>query len=217
MRIRCLFVMIAGIFFLAAPALAVDWSADVLAGYQGGLSFKTSGGVSSFARGFPLGLELGLAYAIVDPGDPFPARRVFIQNATNGTPEKHGSIWDFRLDFLYPLQIPAVNLSVLAGPRFSLFDAHFHYVGANEEFDVTSNQWGLGLGVKGSFAISQGLRLVVQAGLDYFFPGPLEGHDTVYTPDNQNVNPIANYTYRDAAATVNAPEFVPALMLGLGF
>lgn len=202
---------------LAATAGAADFSFSLLTGYQGGLSFRGGAGVSDFAKGFPLGLDFGLTYSVVDPGDPLAARRVFINNNTNGTPEESGSTVDFRLDFSYPFKVLGPHISIVAGPRFALFNGHFRYVGANEAFTVTSNQWGLGLGLKGGFPINKSLSLVIMAGLDYYLPGSLHGHDTTYAPDNVNVNPRQNYQYNDAAAAINAPALQPAIMIGLGF
>ncbi|HUI63656.1 MAG TPA: hypothetical protein VL126_02355 [Bacteroidota bacterium] len=199
-------------------AQAADTFGSFLIGYRSGLDLRAGVGVNNFATGFPLALEFAISYARVDAGDPFPARRVFIADATNGTPEKSGVVWDLRMDFLYPLRIAGVKaISVFAGPRFSMFDAGFHYVGANEEFDVTSNQWGLGLGMKGQFAMSHRVDLTLSAGVDNYFAGPLHGHDTTYTPDNQNVNPKENFTYSDASKVVNAPKIQLVMLIGLTY
>jgi len=113
--------------------------------------------------------------------------------------------------------IVKIQFQILAGPRFALFNAHFHYVGANEAFDITGKQWGLGLGLKGDFPINRRLSLLFLAGVDYYVPGALVGHDTIYYPDNQNVNPRLDYTYSDAAAAVNAPSLSPNIMIGVSF
>ena len=210
------------LFLALSCSVAVSQAMDVFgslsAGYKSGLSFRGTAGLANFAQGFPMSLEFGITYSNVDPGDPFPARRVFIANATNGTPEKYGTTWDFRLDFLYNLNIRGPKaIYVFAGPRFSMFDAHFHYVGANEEFDVTSNPWGVGVGMKGLFAITNRVDLVLSGGFDNYFDTSIHGHDTTYNPDNQNVNPHENFTYKDAKAVVNTPRFQGVLMLGLSY
>jgi hypothetical protein len=202
----------------AAPAQALQTFGGFMAGYDGGLSFHASGGINNFAQGFPLGLELELGYAIVEPGDALRARRVFINENTNGTPEKFGSTININLNFLYPLKIKGPKaLYVYAGPRLAMFDAHFHYVGGNETFDVTSNPWGLGTGVKGVFAITKSLDFIAVAGLAYYFPAAITGHDSIYYPNNSNVNAKEDFTYQDAANAVNVPKFQPSFMLGLGF
>ena len=210
-------VFLALILF-AGAAHGADFFTGLSAGYKGGISVCGSAGMSSFAQGFPLGLEFGLTYSRIDPGDPFPARRIFIADATNGTPEKSGLTWDFRMDFLYNLRVSGPKgVFLFAGPRLSLFTGSFHYVGANEEFDVTSTQWGLGFGGKGLFAISYRVDLMLSAGFDYYFKGPLHGHDTTYSPDDQNGNPKENFIYTDAAAVINTPKLQPTMMIGLAY
>lgn len=203
---------------LSGEARSADTFGSFLIGYKSGIDLRASAGVANFAMGFPLALEFAISYARVDAGDPFPARKVFIADATNGTPEKSGVTWDLRMDFLYPFRVSGVKaISVFAGPRFSMFDAGFHYVGANEEFDVTSNQWGLGFGMKGQFAVSNRVDLTLSAGLDNYFAAPLHGHDTTYTPDDQNVNPKENFTYKDASKVVNAPRLQAVMLIGLTY
>jgi hypothetical protein len=202
----------------ATAAHATDFATGLSVGYKGGFGLKGSAGIYNFAQGFPLGVELGLGYARMDPGDPFPVRRIFIANATNGTPEKSGMAWDLRLDFMYNLRLNGPKAFYLfAGPRLSMFTGTFRYVGANEEFDVTSNKWGVGIGAKGVFAISSRVDLTLTGGFDQYFDGSLHGHDTTYNPDNVNVNAKENFTYKDAAAVVYAPRFQPSLLLGLGY
>lgn len=210
--------LLLGLICYAPPSGATDIFGGFSAGYKSGPSVRGTAGLSAFAQNFPLSVEFGISYSSVNPGDPFPARRIFIADAANGTPEKYGTTWDFRLDFLYNLNIKGPKaVYIFAGPRYAMFDAHFHYVGANEEFDVTSNPWGAGLGVKGLFAVSGRVDLTLSAGFDNYFDTTIHGHDTSYSPDNQNVNPHENFTYNDAKSVVNTPRFQGVLMLGLAY
>jgi hypothetical protein len=203
---------------LGSVAYSADFSLGLHGGYKGGASFGASGIVSDFAQGFPLAAEFGVAYSSLDPGDPWQARRVFIANATNGTPETSGRTWDFKMELLYNLRFAGPKATYLyAGMRYSAFDGHFDYVGANEEFDVTSTQWGFSLGLRGLFAMSNRVCLMLSAGAVGYFNGPLHGHDTTYNPDNQNVNPRENFTYKDASAAVNAPRFQPEVLVGITY
>jgi len=204
--------------FINQGAEATEAFTSLLAGVKGGFSVRGSLGVTNFAAGFPLGMQFGLTYSSLDPGDPFPVRRVFIEDATNGTPETSGHTWDFRMDFLYDLKIHGPKaIYVYAGPRLSLFTGTFRYVGANEEFDVTSTQWGLGFGLEGLFAISSRVDLTIAAGFDGYLDGPIHGHDTTYNPDDDNVNPKENFTYKDAKNVVYVPRFQPTAMMGLSY
>jgi hypothetical protein len=120
------------------------------------------------------------------------------------------------MDFLYRIQTQAIpNLHLLAGVRRSMFIGDFKYVGGNEDFEVTTNQWGLGLGARTLFPISKTVGLVIAAGADYYFKSTLTGHDTEYTPENQNVNAKEDYTYSDADEAINQPGFVPIGMIGI--
>jgi hypothetical protein len=59
-------------------------------------------------------------------------------------------------------------------------------------------------------------------GLDYYIPSTLHGHDTAYSPDNDNVNPRNDnenddepFTYKDANEAINQPGLMPYAMIGL--
>jgi hypothetical protein len=202
-----------GIF---CPAMGADFSLGAQAGFAGGPAGRVTGRVMDFAQGFPLSVELGLGYFSRDPGDPLAARRIFINDNTNGTPESSGWEWNIRLDFMYKLHMPGLSeVSVFAGPRYSHFAGDFVYVGGNEDFEVTTNQWGLGLGAKASFPMGRRVSFTVEAGFDYFFSSEIYGHDTSYSPDGVIVNGNHDYTYRDADAAINQPKFVPGLLLGV--
>jgi hypothetical protein len=202
----------------AMSAWAADFNLSLLAGTKGGASVQVGGMVTDFAKGFPLGVEASIAYAWRDPGNAYDARRIFVNDNTNGTPEKSGYFWDLRFDFLRRVRALGMeNLDLLAGARYSMFVGHFEYIGGNEDFDVTSNQFGLGLGARASFPMGSRIALTVLAGADYYFPAALEGHDTIYRPDDENVNSKHDYTYATADEAINQPTFVPVLMIGLTF
>jgi hypothetical protein len=197
---------------------ATDFSASILTGYYGGLSFRLTGAVENFATGFPLALEFGVGHTRMDPGIPMDARHVFINDNTNGTPEESGYAWDVRLDFLYDLKLLKESRTLLyAGVRGSFFTGNFNFVGGNEDFDITSEQIGLGAGLKGVFAMGRNVDLVFSVGGDYFFPASLSGHDTSYGPDGEDVNPRDGYDYDAADAAVNQPTFEPAILVGVGY
>lgn len=199
-----------------------NFSAGVMAGYNRGLGFQ---GNLTMQSGFPFDLRLGLGYTFLNPGNSLEARRVFINNNTNGTPEKNGRSIDYRLDFLFPRSIFGLKNSYLVlGPRGSSFKGTFKYIGGNEEFDVISHQWGLGAGIENHVRMNQKLSLVVVVGLDYYLPSTLHGHDTSYSPDNDNVNPRNDnqnddnpFTYKDADKAISQPRFMPYALIGVNF
>ena len=173
----------------------------------------------------PISLRLGIGLTSLDPGSSADARRIFINNATNGVPEEKAKAFDYRLDILIPFDLlRSGETYVHLGPRYSSFRANFKYVGGNEDFDVTSKQIGAGLGLEGHFAISDRLDLVVLTGLDYFFDATLKGHDTQYSPDDDNVNPRNDnqndnieFTYKDADDAINQPQLMPRFMVGVSY
>ncbi len=192
------------------------FSAGATVGYNTGLQILALGRAAGFAEGLPVALQLGIGYTSSDAGDPAAARRVFINNATNGIPEETGHSWDFALDALIPVRVLNFPRSyVSAGFRHARYTANFVYVGGNEDFDVTSTHWGLGAALGNDFAVSRRMDLMVNVGLDYYFSSTLTGHDTAYSPDGTAVNPREEYDYGDADAAVGQPKFRPRLTTGL--
>jgi len=196
-------------------------SAGILSGYNRGFGLQAN--LTLHNKELPFELRLGVGYAFLNPGNAADARRIFINNATNGTPEKSGRSIDYRFDFLIPKSIFGISHSyIVLGPRGSSFKGNFKYIGGNEDFDVTSQQWGAGVGLESHFNMAQNLSLVIAAGVDYYLPGTLFGHDTSYSPDNDNTNPRNDnqnndvpFTYKDANQAISQPGFMPFVMIGL--
>ncbi len=214
-----LFFCAAACLLLFLPSLdAAERAAGVQLGYGRGFGFLLNSTVSDFAQGFPLDLRYGFAYTSLDPGDPVAARRIFINDGTNGTPTEEGRAWDLRFDLLYDLELfEKSETFVFAGPRYSNFTGSFHYVGGNEQFDVTSRQWGIGGGIESHHRLlnNQGMDLVVSAMLDYYLESPISGHDTTYKPGGGDVNARRNYTFGDADGAIRQPKLVPRIMVGI--
>jgi len=196
-------------------------SAGILTGYNRGYGIQ--GNLTLHNNNLPFELRIGVGYSFLNPGNAADARRIFVNNATNGTPEKSGRSIDYRFDFVIPRSIFGMSHSYLIlGPRGSAFKGSFTFVGGNEEFEVTSRQWGGGAGIESHFNMSAKLDFVIAAGLDYYIPGTLFGHDTSYSPDNDNVNPRNDnedndtpFTYKDANQAIYQPGLMPFAMIGL--
>lgn len=181
----------------------------------GGLLFIRT---SNFAEDFPFSMKLGVGVSFSDAGDPLAARKIFINNNTNGIPEKNGQTWDFNLDFLYKYRILGFKRNYFyAGPRYIQFTGNFNFIGGNEDFDVTSDQWGVGIGIENYFKIIPALDLVVNIGYDYYIKSTLYGHDTSYNPDGQDLNPREDYKFKDADEAINQPNHQIKTMIGLSY
>lgn len=196
-----------------------------MAGYNRGFGLRANLTVYNFPGAFPFDLRFGMGYTFLNPGNAADARRIFINNATNGEPDKNGGSFDLRLDFLKHKEVFGIENSFLVfGPRFSTFKGHFDYVGGNEVFDVTSHQWGIGAGIEHHFSMAQNISVVIGYGLDYYIPGTLTGHDTSYSPGNDNVNPENDnenndlpFKYKDANKAIYQPGIMPHVMMGVCF
>lgn len=187
-------------------------------GFRSGLSLQANGVFSNFAKGFPFKVRAAVSYTSLDPGKPLAARHIFINNNSNGTPEKEGWIWDTRLDFLYPVKwFSLKNAYFFAGPRYSWFTGRFDFVGGNEDFDIISEAWGIGAGLQTHYAINNKIDLVLCAGLDYYITDHMHGHDTTYYADGEIVNGREDYTYDDANDAINQPTLVPNISIGINY
>ena len=189
-----------------------------------GLSLGTNGGLGAegsvtaydVAQGFPFSVRLGASLLSVDAGDAVLARRVFVNEATNGSPEKSAHRWDLRLDLRHQIQGSRFHGAWgYFGPRLSLFRATYDFAGGNETFDVTTNQWGFGAGIETLYPMGAAVDLSVSVGLDGYANADFIGHDSTYSPDNTNVNPKEAFTYASADKAVNQPRLAPRLMVGI--
>ncbi len=188
------------------------FSVGGMLGYDSGLGVHAFATVSDFAQGLPVTVRLRLGRTSTDPGDPAAARRIFINDATNGTPVESGRTWDGGLDVLVPR---GEHRRLWAGLRYTHFLGHFTFIGGNEDFEIRSSLWGLAAGADLTFPMSPGMDLVVSGGAEAYFSGRLQGHDTSYSSDGQNVNPRGTYTYTDADRAINQPKLRPILMVGV--
>ena len=183
-------------------------------GVGGQISFMTT----NFAENFPFSVKLATGLSYLDAGDALGARRVFINNNTNGIPEKSGKTWNFSLDFLYRYSVLNLRRNYFyAGPRYLMFSGNFNFIGGNEDFDVTSNQWGIGVGLENYFKIIPSIDLVINLGYDHYFSNTLYGHDTAYSPENDNVNPREEYKFEDADEVVNQPKAQIKALMGFRY
>jgi len=200
--------------------LSAQVSAGLLGGYSGGAGFQSHATVAGFSPRLAAALRFGIERTSLDPGDPEDARQIFINDATNGTPEKSGRVWAYRLDVIYPVSAPRRTdhrVDFFGGPRYARFTGNFRYVGGNEDFEVRGGQWGWGAGLDVGFPLTARTELAVVGGIDYFLRSTLSGHDTSYSPDGTEVNERDGHDYEDADDAVNQPGFEPRLLAGVNY
>ena len=203
-------------FGAASTALAGDFHGGLNTGYSGGLGIQATGTFMDFTRELPLTARFTFGYNKAGAGDPYAARHVFINDNTNGDPEKSASTWQFRFDLMFPaLTVGPQQLYLFVGPRHARYKANFNYIGGNENFDVTSNCWGAGAGLETWFVIGDTSDFVLQVGLDWYADATLTGHDTAYLPSGDHVNPRDGYDYGSADDAIDQPQLEILAMMGL--
>jgi hypothetical protein len=139
--------------------------------------------------------------------------------------KKKGKSFDYRIDYMMPHNLFDLKDSYLVfGPRYSSFTAKFDYNGGNEKFTITSKHLCIGIEAESYFKMTSSLDLILAAGLDYFFNSTLDGHDTSYSPNNDNVNPRDDnqndnvpFNYKDANKAIKQPQFIPRIMVGVAY
>lgn len=210
------------VLVLASVLLARPASATLEA--AGGLSLGASSGIggqadvtlSRIAEGLPFSARFGLGYWALDPGDALDARHVFINANSNGDPTKSGHRWDVRMDVIRPMTGgPLKGWDLAFGPRFSKFRGDYDFVGGNETFYITTDQWGFGSALEHRWPTGPETELVVSGGLDWFANATLKGHDSAYSPDGSSVSAVDDYTWADADDAIRQPRFAPRITVGL--
>ncbi len=81
-----------------------DFGISLKTGYNNGVGFRTEFTLFDIVKDTPFHLRFGFGYTNFNPGIASDARKIFINNATNGTPEKNGQTLDYRMDFLVPIK-----------------------------------------------------------------------------------------------------------------
>ncbi len=203
---------------LAAPATASALDGGVTGGWNTGLGVDASATFEHFTRDLPLSARFTLGWHASDAGDPYAARRIFINDNTNGDPTKSADSWLLRFDLMFPaFHLGGQQVDVFAGPRHAIYNAHYDFVGGNEVFDIGSDPWGLGVGAESRFAMGPTTTFLMQAGFDWYGKTTIEGHDTAYLPSGDNVNPRNDYTWSDADRAIGQPRWEVVAMMGIRF
>jgi hypothetical protein len=201
------------------PARAAELAWTALGGYQQGAGIRVLGTLSRLTPAIPVAIQFGFGYTIVDPGNPAAARRVFINDNTDGTPEESGHVWDLRADLVWMLG--RVNfldeVGIFFGPRYSMFTGRFRAVGGNEDWLVEQSVWGIGAGARAELKMNPRWSIAGAVGLDWFPYNSLYSHDTTYSSTGYIVNGHHAYGWADADKAINQPKLVPSLLVGVAW
>jgi hypothetical protein len=165
---------------------------------------------------FSFGIFAGFSYQF-DSGNAEAARKIFINDNAGGTIEKFGTSIFLGADFRYALSTPGdMDLRIFAGPRGVFYQAHYAFLGDNEDFDVRSNQGGVGGGLQAIIPVNGRFDFNLSAGVAYYFPATLQGHgEFLYNPDSVDDNPRNDYTWEDADGAVNQPGLSIPVFFGI--
>ena len=216
MKLRIAVILFALGAMVSPASAGMHASSGVSLGYNSGLGGEGSLTLQDVSPGLPFGMKLGVGWLSLDPGNAALARQVFVNDNTNGEPEEHGHRFDFRLDARYQFQKGALQRTwLLVGPRYSMYRGTFTFVGGNESFDVTTNQFGFGAGLEQVFVLGPHTDLSMGAGLDWFANSDFKGHSSVYSPDGTIIEQQDDFTYADANKAINQPRFAPRIMVGV--
>lgn len=215
-------------FLLASVLAALAWPLAAAAttsrigfllGTHGGFGGAAQLTVAEFSPNLDWRARLGVTCSSRDPGKAEEVREIFINDASNGTPRKKGRLWTFALDLLVPVWRGAggAGVDLYGGPRYGAFTGNFAYVGGNEDFDIRQRTWAFGGGLEHHLPLGGRTEILLQGGADYYLDDSLYGHDTTYTPDNQNVHAKHEFTWADADAAVHQPRLEGRVMAGVVF
>ncbi len=202
---------------LGRPAKGTDYMVGGKLGYFNGIGGIAELSIYRRSISIPLAVHFGVGYfKQEDPGSATAARRIFINDNTGGNDniKEYGQNWLFIIDISLPVyRKKDFIIRAYGGARYVKYTAHFDYQGGNEAFDVYSNPWGVGLGLRMELPFSQNYTVGLDLGLDYYIPDTLSGHGNFYNPSNEDDNPRDDYTYSDADNAVNQPKYSPKAVL----
>jgi len=203
---------------LTGQAVAVEYSASVLLGFNGGTGGQVGFQVGEFSFDHPLAVRFAVSYLRAFPGDAQKVYPIFRGESTTTAMDEKADIWNYRLDATYRFKNRSFSfLTVFGGARYSLFNGKFMPKNNQEDLEVTSNQWGLGAGVQGTYEFGKNTDLLIQAGLDYYFPSTLKSNGTSYSPNGNSTNPQNSSTWDDANDAIEQPSWEPLLMIGVSY
>lgn len=193
-------------------------------GLRGGYEQGLSGGVTLHVRNVagPIGVRLSADYSMVsdalNDNATFPLLGSFATLKSQGVTESgHSTTVGLDATYTLPSTVPGVDAYVYGGGRYNNFNAVADFTKFGTPVAATAvraaattsnavtystNQFGIGAGVVGQYALTSNLSLAGDLGVDYYFPSTITSND-----GNGNSVDFAPGTagYSDLDALVNQP------------
>ncbi|WP_189087496.1 hypothetical protein [Deinococcus ruber] len=215
--------MLAGLASAGAQTFTPNLS-NVEFGLRGGYDMGLSGGVTVHVRNVsgPLGVRFSADYANVSDALNDNANYPLLGNwgtlKSQGAAES-GSSTTVGVDLTYtlPSTIAGVDAYVYGGGRYNNFNAVADFskygtpaatslavstAATSSSTTYSTNQFGLGAGVVGQYALTPNLSLAGDLGVDYYFPSAISSNDGNGNTDTFNQGEAG---YDDLNALVNQP------------
>jgi len=200
---------------------AMQFFQELSFGYYGDMGTSLALRLDDDTVDFPFFIQGRLAYIYQkDPGDAEEARKIFINDNSGGNIQKNGESYTLGLDLGWKWKKwDNFEVEWVASGLWNNYQGHFAFIGNNEAFAVKSSSFGIGLGGNLRLRFSESrTSLILKGGAEYFPPTLIDAHGTYYyTPDGQDDKPRNAYSYEDADAAVNQPDFRIFLQIGILF
>ncbi len=197
---------------------SLDTYHEITAGYYGDLGATMALRFENPVADFPFFLQARGGYIYqFDSGNATEARHIFINDNTGGNIEKYGESYLVAVDLGWKWKdMDSFTIEFILSGLWNHYMAHYAFIGNNEAFTVTSSPFGIGTGANIRVPMGNtGSFFLLKGGVEYFFKARLDAHGTYfYTPDGEDDRPRNSYTYEDADAAVNQPEFRGSLQIG---
>jgi len=195
---------------------ATELAIDGLLGFNGGNSAQVGFRVADEKRETPWLGRFAVGYTLGDAGDGYKAAEIFLGVTPTTNPNEEGRTWALRLDAGYRFKMERDHeVNVFGGLRYAAFTGKFESPLGRGNLEVTSNPFGLGVGIEGDYNLGTHTYLLLVAGIDFYFNATIEGEGKSFSPgDGPNED---GFSYDDVNKAINQPAIEPMLMMGVRY
>ena len=207
-------------------AMAQKFSVEAGAGFYGGFGGQLAVVAEDLAPGLPLGVRLGVGFATsdaLDDGYDLGGGTTWGDIKEAGEFSEWGQNVTLSLDVLYKLGglgFP-VEVAPYVGVRYNFFSGGYTDPEDNSTIKtgtISSNQLGLGLGVRAAYSLMPNLSLVGDLGVDYYLKACIST-ETIDDSGSKTTNTVCpdDSGYDNLDELVTQPEWVLKLRLGAAY